>query len=325
MENAVGDDQVDREPAASGVGMTSRGAGAPDSAVVDRLLREQAPDLLGQRVRPSPVSGSSNWVFRLGETHSVRLPRAQEYVDALVKEVTWLPRLGPELPVPVPAVELLGRPSATFPLPWEVLSWVPGERPAGLDDVRQARLADTLGRFTHQLHELDTTGAPTGSEHWGYRCGEPVTDTTDGWVTDAARHLADVFDPDRVHRTWQRLREVPTATGAACWVHTDLSAENILTHPDGRLAGVIDFGSVGVGDRSVDLLYAWSLFDAQARDRFRRAAEANDTTWLRARAWAFVGPGLRTIDSYRRLMPDRTSTLIHMVETIAAEVGVALR
>ena len=56
-----------------------------------------------------------------------------------------------------------------------------------------------------------------------------------------------------------------------CWVHADLSAENILVHSDGGLAGVIDFGGLGVGDRSVDLLYAWSLLDAPARDLLRTA------------------------------------------------------
>ena len=64
---------------------------------------------------------------------------------------------------------------------------------------------------------------------------------------------------------WRRVREVPAATEPACLVHTDLSAENLLIHSDGRLAGVIDFGGLGVGDRAVDLLYAWSLLDSPVR------------------------------------------------------------
>lgn len=108
-------------------------------------------------------------------------------------------------------------------------------------------------------------------------------------------------------------------------MHTDLSEENLLTHHDGRLAGVIDFGGIGIGDRSVDLLYAWSIFDAPARDVLRVASEADDETWIRARAWAFVGPGLLTIASYRHTMPSRADRLISMVETVAAEVGIQLR
>ena len=108
-------------------------------------------------------------------------------------------------------------------------------------------------------------------------------------------------------------------------MHTDLSAENTLVRDDGSLAGVIDFGGLGIGDRSVDLLYAWSLLDAPARDVLRSASGSDETTWARARAWAFVGPGLLTIAGYRRSMPARTSRLTSMVETIAAEVGVQLR
>lgn len=99
----------------------------------------------------------------------------------------------------------------------------------------------------------------------------------------------------------------------------------MLVHPDGRLAGVIDFGGLGIGDRSVDLLYAWSMFDAPARDTLRDAAGADETTWARARAWAFVGPGLLTIVGYRDTLPERTRRLTRMVEAVAAEVGIALR
>lgn len=128
-----------------------------------------------------------------------------------------------------------------------------------------------------------------------------------------------------MREAWQRLRRVPSATQPACWVHTDLSAENVLVHHDGGLAGVIDFGGLGIGDRSVDLLYAWSLLDAPARDLLRTAAGADEATWSRARAWAFVGPGLVTIASYRHSMPARVERLTAMVEAVAAEVGVRLR
>ncbi len=166
---------------------------------------------------------------------------------------------------------------------------------------------------------------PAGSEHWGYRCGEPVTDAIDGWAEDATDALADLFDPAGVREAWRRVREVPGASEAPCVVHTDLSEENLLVGPDGELAGVVDFGGTGVGDRSVDLLYAWSIFDGPAREVFRASAGANEATWSRARAWAFVGPGLLTIASYRHTMPARVERLTVMVERIAAEVGVRLR
>jgi aminoglycoside phosphotransferase (APT) family kinase protein len=276
-------------------------------------------------VRMSPASGSSNWVFRLGEQLAIRLPRSDNYVADLEKEVRWLPRLAPDLPAAVPDVVAVGRPSEIFPRPWAVVSWVPGDLPLALDGSRQALLAESLGQFLQSLHAVDASDVPAGPEHWGYRCGEPVTDTLDRWAEHAATELADLFDPTRVREAWRFLRDVPAATEVVTWVHTDLSEENLVAHRDGRLAGVIDFGGIGVGDRSVDLLYAWSMFDAPARETFRVAAGVDDETWTRARAWAFVGPGLLTIANYRDTMFSRVDRLTSMVEKVAADVGVQLR
>jgi hypothetical protein len=154
----------------------------PDSPVVTRLLREQTPRLADMPVWPSGASGSSNWVFRLGDTLAIRLPRSDDYVADLVNEVRWLPRLSPNLPVAVPDVIAVGQPSGTFPRPWAVVSWVPGDLPLALDGSQQARLAGSLGTFLQSLHAVDTADVPVEPEHWGYRCGEPVTDTIDRWA-----------------------------------------------------------------------------------------------------------------------------------------------
>jgi aminoglycoside phosphotransferase (APT) family kinase protein len=292
---------------------------------VTRLLRDQAAHLADMPVRVGPASGSSNWVFRIGEGLAIRLPRSDDYVADLENEVRWLPRLAPNLPAAVPDVVAVGQPSETFPRPWAVVSWVPGDLPLALDGSQQALLAESLGQFLQSLHEVDAADVPAGPEHWGYRCGEPVTDTIDQWAEHAAAELADLFDPTRVREAWRRLRDVPEATESVCWVHSDLSEENLLAHQDGRLAGVIDFGGIGVGDRSVDLLYAWSIFDAPAREVLRVASGVDDETWTRARAWAFVGPGLLTIANYRDTMPSRVHRLTSMVETVAAEVDIQLR
>ena len=181
------------------------------------------------------------------------------------------------------------------------------------------------GLLLRSLHAVDTYGLSSGAGRWGYRCGEPVTDEIDSWAEGAADHLSDLFDPVQVRRAWQLLRDVPAASAPPCWVHTDVSPENILVRPDGRLAGVIDFGGLGVGDRAVDLLYAWSMFDTPGREVLRAACAADEATWTRARAWAFVGPGLMTIAHYRERLPQRTAMLTAMVEAVAGDVGVQLR
>ena len=233
--------------------------------------------------------------------------------------------LHPNCPLQSQTSSPLASPAEPSPGPWAVVSWVSGDLPLALDGSQQALFAEFPGIFLQSLHAVDTADVPVGPEHWGYRCGEPVTEMIDRWADRAAAELADLFNPASVREAWQRLRDVPVATEAACWVHTDLSEENLLVHHDGRLAGVIDFGGVGVGDRSVDLLYAWSIFDAPAREILRTASRADGATWTRGRAWAFVGPGLLTIANYRHTMPSRIERLTSMVESIAAEVDIRLR
>lgn len=117
---------------------------------------------------------------------------------------------------------------------------------------------------------------------------------------------------------------MPARTTAPYLVHHDLAAENLLVVDQGRLSGVIDFGGLGVGNRAVDLLYAWSMFDAPALETLREASRSDEATWFRARAYAFAGPGLLSLMLYRATMPGRAARLTRMVRAIAAEVGVDL-
>lgn len=298
---------------------------APDACLVTQLLREQFPQLADHDVRPSQASGSSNFVFRVGDEWAVRLPRTDDYIADLLTEARWLPHLTPHLAVPVPEMLLLGQPSAHFGRPWTVVRWIAGEPPEHLDPDAQSRLATSLGGFMRRLHGVDISGVDTNSQQWGYRAGEPVTEVIDRWAGIAAEGLQDLFDPRQVAEAWRRLRQVPPASMPPSWIHTDLSSENLLATADGDLTAVLDFGGLSVGDRSVDLLYAWSMFDEPAREILRLEAEVDEATWLRARTWAFVGPGLLTIQNYRNSMPARTATLTAMVEAVAAEVGVSLR
>ncbi|WP_345218894.1 phosphotransferase [Georgenia halophila] len=116
-------------------------------------------------VRPSHASGSSNWVFRLGDAHAVRLPRSDGYTHDFLKEVRWLLRLGPAASVPVPNIEFVGEASDLFPRPWAVVSWVPGDSPVGLQRSQQAELATTLGQFMQSRHAVGRSGIPEGAEH----------------------------------------------------------------------------------------------------------------------------------------------------------------
>ena len=87
-------------------------------------------------------------------------------------------------------------------------------------------------------------------------------------------------------RVWRAAMSLPGVADvrAPRWLHSDLLAENLLVR-DGRLAAVLDFGALSIGDPTVDLIVAWEVLGADARAVFRAAVDVDDATWLRGRAW----------------------------------------
>ena len=82
-------------------------------------------------------------------------------------------------------------------------------------------------------------------------------------------------------RLWRfptRIRHRPRAgTTGICWPRTCWVC-------DGRLAAVLDFGGLAVGDPTVGLVVACEVLEASSREVFRRAVEVDEESWLRGRA-----------------------------------------
>ncbi len=54
---------------------------------------------------------------------------------------------------------------------------------------------------------------------------------------------------------------------------------------NGRLAAIIDFGQLAVGDPACDLAIAWNFFDDEARKVFLNHLNLDKDTWIRGLAW----------------------------------------
>ena len=249
-----------------------------DVALVERLLADQFPDLAGLAVGAVPSTGTVNAIFRLGERLAARLPRLEHWTADLEKELEWLPRLAPHLPLRIPAPLVRGRPSAAYPLPWAVYDWIEGRPYADrlVDDEREA--ARDLARFVAELRRIPAQpGAPRG----GRRPLRELDEGTRGAIA-AAR---DVVDPGAATAAWERALRAPAWDGAPVWIHADLLRPNLLVH-GGRLRAVIDFGAVGIGDPAADVIAAWSIFGREGRAVFRAALDVDDGIWERARGYA---------------------------------------
>jgi aminoglycoside phosphotransferase (APT) family kinase protein len=253
-----------------------------DVPLAAALIAEQFPRWSHLAIRPIVPGGWDNRSFRLGDDLVLRLPSAARYVPQVAKEQTWLPRLAPQLPLPIPEPVAVGRPGCGYPWPWSINRWIAGETLRVARAVDLPRLADDLARFLAALHAADTCGAPLAGPDNFHRGGD--LGVYDAETRAAVATLGDAVDGPAVLSVW----DAAIATrwpGAPVCVHGDVAAGNLICR-DGRLAAVIDFGSGAAGDPACDLVPAFTMFDAIARARFRTSLGHDAATWARARGWA---------------------------------------
>jgi aminoglycoside phosphotransferase (APT) family kinase protein len=131
------------------------------------------------------------------------------------------------------------------------------------------------------LQRIDTAGGPLPGPHNFFR-GGPLT-VYDEETRQAIAVLHGKIDTNAATEVWEAALAT-TWNNPPVWVHGDVSADNLLVQ-DGRLSGVIDFGSSTVGDPACDLSIAWTLFERESQEAFRAALPLDNATWARGRAW----------------------------------------
>jgi aminoglycoside phosphotransferase (APT) family kinase protein len=136
----------------------------------------------------------------------------------------------------------------------------------------------------------------------------------DEWVRYSLSESARLTDTVTLTRLWERCLATPLQAGPDVWIHADLMPGNLLLQ-DGRLAAVIDLGTVCVGDPAVDLMPAWNLLPAGARDTYRRALGVDDATWERGRGWAIV-QAIGALHYYVETNPVMADTARHTLDAV---------
>jgi aminoglycoside phosphotransferase (APT) family kinase protein len=243
-----------------------------DEALVRRLLAEQFPEWADRPLSRVEPAGTVNAIFRLGDELSLRLARHKGPTKPGSKEIDWLPRLAPMLPVEIPIPVAQGRPTGEYPWFWDVQTWVVGETVA-VEELDAIQAARDLATLIAALRQIDPAGAPPGR-------GIPLAERDKEVQYWLAR-----FDGDpAVAAAWERALAAPPWGGSPVWHHGDLDARNWLVR-EGRVTGVIDWGAMGVGDPACDVMVAWKLHSSAARDAFREAVPTDEATWERARGW----------------------------------------
>lgn len=285
-----------------------------DAALLRQLLTDQFPQWAALPIAHVPSTGTDHVLYRVGDDMVARLPRKQGVDEQVDKEREWLPRLAPLLPADVPVPLAKGRPGAAYPFSWSVYAWLEGENP-GFEGVDDASVATDLARFVTALREIDATGGPlAGAQNFYRGCPLAVRDEP---TRAAIAELGDMVDAKAVIEAWEAALAATPWAGPPVWIHGDLNPENLLVR-GGRLAAVIDFGCLGAGDPACDVMVAWTLLSADARDAFRAALTVDDATWARGRGWA-LSTGLIALPYYKDTNPARAANARYRIREVLAD------
>lgn len=281
-----------------------------DTDLVERLVRGRFPRWADLPVEPLASGGTVNAVYRLGDALTVRLPLTADGVSALEWEQRWLPELAPALPVTIPAVLGRGEPAEGYPYAWSVHRWIDGECPVEGRVAEPEALARDLAAFVTALRKAGLGGAPTA-----YR-GVPLAavDASTRASIEELRRTGEPFDADAISAVWDASLAAPPWDGPPCWLHSDLMPSNLLV-AGGRLTGVLDFATAGVGDPACDLIVAWNLLPASCRGVFRDAVDVDDATWTRGRGWA-LSMAVGQLPYYRHTNPVISANARHVLRAV---------
>jgi aminoglycoside phosphotransferase (APT) family kinase protein len=253
---------------------------------VRRLVATQHPQWDGLPVARVASDGTTNAIWRLGSDVAARLPLVAYGEDAIDVEGRWLPRLAPRLPLEVPEQLATGRADFGYPFRWSVHRWIGGEPVSRATVGDLSQLAVNLADWIAAFHRVDATDGRDAARH-DLR-GAPL-EVRDAETRRGIAALAGEIDERAALGVWEEsLRAAPYGR-APVWTHGDLLPGNLLAR-GGRLAAVLDFAGLGVGDPACDLMIAWGLFSGPSRAAFRDALRdrlgLDDATWIRGRGHA---------------------------------------
>ena len=250
-----------------------------DEVLVCRLLASQLPDLANRPLAAVEPWGTDNAIWRLGDDLVVRLPRIHWATEQVDRDARWLPHLAPHLPVAVPEPIAIGEPEHGYPYRWAVHRWLPGQG-ATLDRFDDPiTFALDLAELIRSLQQVPTDGAPAARNR-----ARPLQ-AYDESTREAIHRASHLVDAQAAVAAWDEALAAPPHDGPAVWVHGDLEGNCLVC--DGRLSGLVDWGSACAGDPAVDVQVVWSpLFTDESRRCFLTALDVDVATLARSRGAA---------------------------------------
>jgi aminoglycoside phosphotransferase (APT) family kinase protein len=250
-----------------------------DEALVRRLLAAQFPEWAELLLEVLPAGGTDN-IYRLGHELSVRLPRRRDWASwSLDNEFEWLPKLAPLLPLRVPTPVARGAAGEGYPHEWAVSTGSTAKTRRACPSTSRSQRS-TL-RSSSQRCSASIRPQARFRQAAAARSARAIRPRAQELPRSPTRSI----DATAVTAAWEVALAAPEWDRPPVWIHGDLDARNLLVR-DGQITGLVDWGSVCVGDPACDVKVAWAVLDAQTRPILRELLEIDDATWARGRGWA---------------------------------------
>ncbi|HEY6567887.1 MAG TPA: aminoglycoside phosphotransferase family protein, partial [Actinomycetota bacterium] len=227
------------------------------SALVEhRTLVAETFTALRPIARFEPLGdGWTSFTYLVDGDWVVQIPRGRYGEETMVKQLDLLPGLASEVSAPIPRPVHVSRDPLMMAYPLIVGEPFSGVSPDGVWPER-------LGRFLYDVHLC-----PPEFVGLRWRSATVVREERrsqlDGFRERVFPLLSDEEQRGFGARFDRFVDDDDNWRFAPCLVHADLGPDHVLVHPNGDLAGVIDWEEAMIGDPAGDFAYLVHAFPAQ--------------------------------------------------------------
>ena len=266
---------------------------AIDLDLATSLVRAQFPALAYETIVPFGI-GWDNVAYLVGNRIVFRFPRRRVATRLIEREIAILPAIASALPLAIPVPRYVGVASEAYPHVFAGYDRIAGETACvrDLDDRTRAALAEPLGAFLRALHAVDPAplvarGLPPDEiRRLDYTRRMELVREREPRLQSAESVARTGVSAATIARAIDWLDAHPPrriADDARRCVHGDLYARHVVL--DGaRVAGIIDWGDVHLGDPAIDLSIAHLMLPTSSHAAFRTAyGTISDDAWETAR------------------------------------------
>lgn len=223
----------------------------------------------------------------LDDSFVFRFPREASESRRLRREVRLMRFLAPRLSLPVPDYSYVP-PDSSFAgyelIPGEPLNF---QEFIGLPTSERSRFESEIARFLTELHavsadalrRLQVANAPppprspwrVGTADWKEQVRMARVEARSSGLAGLTQRI-DSFVAELDHAGQHEF---------AVLLHTDLGASNILSRGDGKIAGIIDFSELRIGDPAADFYWLWDFGPQTVARVYRSYQGPKDDDFLR--------------------------------------------